>query len=520
MAIIYEIKERRVIPNWRDFRRTLQVGELSAANKSIEPISINISRSIDDWKEQKNIGTAADLLNSAFISGITDKEEIQEAIKHVLENKDKSSQSLIQIIKLLNCKTSIDIQEEKKTILEIDVDTVQEFQAFINNKALHKVINKTKKRTQNEIYNPIIWVELARLYAMHGQTVKAERAILTALHLAPNNRFVVRSATRFFIHTEQSDKALFYLKNSQNIKNDPWLISAHIATSSAAGRFSTYIKDGIKLIDSGNFSDYELTELTSSIGTLEFKDGSFKKAKRLFEKSMISPNDNSLAQLEWISKSDNRFSVNPFSYKNVINPFEAYALDYFQNGNWQDAFYNCIKWFLDMPFSKRPILLGSYIASSLLNDKNSSIILCEVGLQANPHDPTLLNNLIYALLTSGNIEKSNLYINQLKEINLSNLPNEGKITIQATLGLAALRNNEIETGKKLYEAAIQNSEKIKNDYLKNLAVANYTKELVLHNLPGKEDYIHILKNIKINPSHKDIIAVYQEVLELIKNKNL
>ena len=26
MAVIYEIKERRVIPNWRDFKRTLQIG--------------------------------------------------------------------------------------------------------------------------------------------------------------------------------------------------------------------------------------------------------------------------------------------------------------------------------------------------------------------------------------------------------------------------------------------------------------------------------------------------------------
>jgi len=66
MAVIYEIKERRVVPNWRDYKRTLQLGELSQSNKSAEPLVLSIDRSVEDWKEIKNIGTAADLVNSAF----------------------------------------------------------------------------------------------------------------------------------------------------------------------------------------------------------------------------------------------------------------------------------------------------------------------------------------------------------------------------------------------------------------------------------------------------------------------
>ncbi len=515
MAVIYEIKKRRVIPNWRDYKRTLQIGELGLIHPN--NLDINIDRIVKDWSYTKNIGTAAELVGAAFISDKSNFSELDDAISLIKKNSRNSSSTLLSLVEEIEGKANDQKSDTtSKIILEKDVDTIDEFQAFINNKSLFKVINRTKKRSKNEVFNPIVWVELARLYTMHGQEEKAERALLTALHLAPDNRFVLRSATRFFIHTDQYDKALFYLRKSRSLKHDPWLISAHIATSSIMDRFSPLIKNGEKIILSNNFSPFELTELCSSLGTLEFNDGSFKKAKQLFNKSMIQPNDNSLAQMEWVSKEDARFTFNPFAYDSVINPFEAYALDHYENGNWRDAFYNCVKWFLDVPFSKRPILLGSYIAGSLLKDKNASILFCEVGLQANPHDPTLLNNIIYDLATSDKLDDANKYINQIKGINIASLPNESKVTIQATLGLVALRNKEFELGKKLYELAIQNSERIKNDYLFNLAVVNYARELCIADQPEKEKYLDIVSKMEIDDKHKDLIELRKETLEYRK----
>ncbi|WP_297337352.1 hypothetical protein [Algoriphagus sp.] len=517
MAVIYEIKERRVIPNWRDFKRTLQLGELSQSNKSAEPIILNIDRSIEDWKQGKNIGTAADLINSAFVSGIQSS-EVKQAIEFIKSDQQKASSSLLDLIKLIELDSPTPPVISNNSLLEIDVDTVNEFQSFINNKSFHKVINKTKNRTKNELRNPIIWVELARLYTMRGHEHKAENAILTALHIAPNNRFVLRSATRFFIHKEKFDKALFYLRKAEGLKDDPWLISAHIATSSIMGRFSPLIKEGKRLLDSNNFSDYELTELSSSLGTLEFKDGSFKKAKGFFEKSMKMPNDNSLAQLEWVSKDEQRFQINPFQFDKVINPFEARALELYERGNWKDAFYNSIKWFLDMPFSKRPALLGSYIAGSLLNDKKAAIILCQVGLQANPYDPTLLNNLVYNLATSDNQQMLDAYVPQMMEIDINGLPNESKVTFQATLGLVSLKRGDTELGMKMYKVAIQNATNIRNDYLKNLAIANFAMELINLNSPEQMIYIDLVRNMKIPEKHKDLQQLQSEILKKINTQ--
>ena len=478
MAIIHEIEERRVIPNWHDNNRTLQIGELGQSHPN--NLKINIERTLSDWAVAKNIGTAAELVNAAFVSDKSNFSELNDAISLIKNNSEKSSYTLLDLINTIEVESkNKNLYSTSKHILENNLSTIEEFQIFINNKLLFELIHKTKNRSKEEMFNPIVWVELARLYTMQGQEEKAEKALITALHLAPDNRFVLRSATRLFIHTDQPDKALFYLRRSKSLKHDPWLVSAHIATSSIMKRFSPLIKFGRKLVLSDKFLPFELTELYSSLGTLEFSDGSFKKAKQFFDKSMIQPNDNSLAQMEWVSKEDSRFRFNPFAYESVINPFEAYALDYYENGSWKDAFYNCIKWFLDVPFSKRPIILGSYIAGSLLKDKEASILLCKVGLQANPYDPTLLNNITYELATTNNLIEANKYINQIKEIDISSLPNESKVTIQATLGLVALRNKEFEIGKKLYQIAIENSKIIKSDYLYKLAIVNYAKNYIL-----------------------------------------
>lgn len=513
MAIIYELKERRVIPNWRDFKRTLQLGELNSSNVQIEPLKINMDRILADWNNDKNIGTAAEIINGSFISGERGRIEIKEAIEYINVNSEIASQTLFDLIKIISNDTG-PIIDKSTSILEVDYDTVEQFNSFINNKFFHKVINRTKKRALDEMNNPIVWVELARLYSMRGHVEQAKRAMLNALYLAPHNRFVLRSSTRFFIHQGDFEEALFHLKRSSTINSDPWLVSAHIATSSVMGRYSPFLKTGKSLILSGNYSDFDLTELSSSIGTLELKEGSFKNAKSFFEQSMKAPNDNSLAQLEWASKNESRLQFNPFQYNQVINPFEAFALEQFENGQWKESFYNSIKWFLDMPFSKRPIQLGSYIAGSILQDKQSAITLCQVGLQANPNDPNLLNNIVYSIATSENFDLLDEYLPKLLSIDLNSLPNEMKITYQATLGLVAMQQGNHELGKQLYKLSIENAQRIRNEYLANLAIVNFTRELIKHNQPEKSDLLKIVENMKLDKDHKDIEIIRDDVLKM------
>jgi len=516
MAIIYNLEDRRVIPNWRDFKRTVQLNELRGVGSKKPNINFDLSNIKNDWNIENNIGIAADLINASFVSDQIKSKELNEAIQLFKANPNLSSNTINELITLIQGSNS---GIDKKSLLEIDVNTLEQFKAFIDNKTLHKLINKTKTISKKEIRNPIIWVELARLYSMKGQNKKAENAINIALHLAPNNRFVLRCATRFFIHNKIADKALYYLKKSDSIKKDPWLIAAHISTSNVIGRYSPYIKNGISMIDSGNYDPFDLTELASSIGSQEYFEGTFKKAKFFLNKSLISPNDNSLAQLEWLSQDDSRLDINILNYDNVINPFEAHAFDFYNKGEWTKAFENSIKWFLDTPFSKRPILTSSFIAGNMLKDYSSAIFLTKVGLQSRPFDPALLNNILYYSALNDDLSEIDKYVKKIKDINLNNLPNNRKITIKATLGLIALKRNFIEEGLKLYESAIADAKKIGDEYLEKLAILNLTKELVKQNHKYQIKYIDLVKNLKIEKNEVDLIFYKKELFELI-NKRL
>src|SRR5690606_18064033 len=168
MAIIYEIKKRRVIPNWRDYKRTLQIGELGLNHPN--NLNINIDRIVNDWTITKNIGTAAELVSAAFISDKSNFSELDDAISLIKSNPKNSSSTLLSLINTIEGKSiGKKLDSKSKFILEKEVDTIDEFQAFINNKSLFKVIHRTKNRSKNEMFNPIVWVELARLYTMHGQ---------------------------------------------------------------------------------------------------------------------------------------------------------------------------------------------------------------------------------------------------------------------------------------------------------------------------------------------------------------
>jgi tetratricopeptide (TPR) repeat protein len=518
MSTIFQIEERRLIPNWRNFKRTVELGELKFTDSRTPLKIINIDQSVMDWKYEKNIGTAADLINSSYVAGIIDKDETKEAIDFVFSNKDKSSEILLDLSETVKNEIYTGEHKISKEVLEIVYDSMEQFKSLINSKVLYRVINRTKNKTKDEILNPITWVELARLYSINGQIIKASNAIETALHLAPDNRFVLRSATRFFIHTGDFEKAIFFLKKSKSIKDDPWLISAHIATSSLMRRYSPLIKNGQSIITSDKFSNFELTELTSSLGTLEFSAGSFKNAKKLFHKSMLAPNDNSLAQMEWIAKDDPRFKINLFDFKDVVNSFEAFALDNFERGEWKDSFINCLKWFSDMPFSKRPILLGAYIAGSMLDDIDAAIVLCKIGLQANPGNVLLLNNIVYYFAMSGLIDDDNEYFIQFYHINFEDLPDHLKITLQATYGFLHFRTDNIELGKQYYEKAILNAQIAKNEYSQNSAIINYTRELILKNDFDMKKYYDIVKNMKIGKPHKDLEYLQSKILNLYDTK--
>jgi tetratricopeptide (TPR) repeat protein len=515
LANLFLHKDRRVVPNWRSFGKTTVLGELNSiqSENSILRFDTNIDEYIIDWQINKTVIHAADLLSASIVNNKRDNRFVIEAANFVLSNKQKASNSQISLAEqILNKKTDCDLT----TIFnKVSLDTLP---SLIDLIPIRNKIKETKHILQNYPGNAILHVENSRYYSILGQEEHSINSMKIALHLAPNNRFVLRCATRLFAHYEnERNDYLDYIHNilrrSPITKYDPWLTSAEISIATIRKRNSKFIKSGIDLINSKNISPLNFTELASSIGTVELLYGSSKKSREFFNKALIKPNDNSLAQIEWASNKDKQIIVNTSNFEVRMN-FEALTLDNFHNNQFDKALDNAAKWFIDMPFSKRPIMFGSNLASTVLKDQNKAISFVNAGLVSHPNDPQLINNLAYSLSLDGRPDEAFEQLNKIKD---SDYNETTHICLTATKGLALFRRGLIDAGRNQYLDAIAQSKQMKNQELNWIAILNYAREEVRigseysDSIMDSVSKIPSIDNIVITTLKNDVIELYKKI---------
>ncbi len=317
-------------------------------------------------------------------------------------------------------------------------------------------------------------------------------------------------------HIGDIDLAHDIVRKSNLTKHDPWLIATEIALATLRDRNSIFTKSGIQLIDSNNFHPFNTSELASSIASVELKNDNVNKSKKLFEKSLIHPNDNSLAQAEWASQEEaNLIHININDFR-LINSFEANAREYAEQENWQESINFSKKWFFDQPFSKLGVLFGNEIASRKLKDSNQAVEVAKLGLLSHPNDPHLLNNIIYSLCLQNKIEEAEKYLKDVKREDIKSRNFSG-ICLTATKGLLYFRKGFYDVGRQLYFESMTMAKEENNSYLSSLAFINYVREEILI---GNKDIAQAIPDLekisKINEG-KDIGNDAKEVIQLFNN---
>src|SRR5699024_7708486 len=268
MANIFKNKDRHVIPNWRSFDNTAKLGELNGSktiqlDSSFKP---DISDLIEDWKENQNLGVAGDVLGVAIVCNQHNNSVVKEASMYVINHKGDATTALINAAKYIN-------QENIKEIdFSFEFSNIETFAFRENLNVLYQRIQGYKRKLIRNPNNPIAWVELSRLYSINGQEVQAEKAMKNALFLAPENRFVLRNMARFFVHIGDIDLAHDNIKKSIITQHDRWVMATEITLADLRGRGSIFTKKGLQIVESNSFHPFNITELASSIGTLELNN--------------------------------------------------------------------------------------------------------------------------------------------------------------------------------------------------------------------------------------------------------
>lgn len=512
MAFVTSDIDRRVIPNWRNFGETCYMGEVGCYRQpTISARPYPIDEYIESWGDNQTILFASELIGAAVTNDQVKREEVVNAADFIIKNKDKAN---VLQIDLANSIITNAEQIQDKMPSESLLDKLS------SREEIWPKIAYLKFRISFYPYNPILYVEIARYYILLGQEDKAKQMMAIAQHLAPNNRYVSRCAARMWLHYDELEKAHDVITQNEMLKVDPWLLASEISINMLRGRYSRNIKRAKALLNSANYDPFSITELASTIGTLEYNEGANKKSRDFFHQSLVKPNDNSLAQAEWAVSKRIPLIIKGKEAVEVKGNYEAMFRYKYQHDKFDEALEEAVDWLCDTPFSFDAALAGSKTAYIHLKKYDVAEKILNIGLNAHPNDPTFLNNLAYTYALDKKIEEAEKKLGQLEKQTRDDF-DEITVCRKATKGLVAFKKNDIERGRSLYHEAITMAKDIGDQELVWNAVLNYLREEMLatgEQLP--DGVINEVRSIQANADQKYISALKDEVIDLIENRTI
>lgn len=427
-------RQRLLIPRWRSLFFTLSADELSAphlANTSrhIPSGSSNLCEKLVLWRRNPGVVTAGELVEAALVEA-KESEAIGPA-KFLLSTSSSATVPLRRIATVALVKAGR--QEYISPTQPYDLGTEK---------------RNWRRRTRIHPENPLAWVELSLHEVLMGRKKAAERSMTVALQLAPTNRHVLRSASRLFLHLDDSDRAYDIIAQSDATVDDPWLIAAELSFAELVMRKPMYFKQGRRILTNAGLMPRQITELAGAIGTLELMGGRRKKARDYFRQSAIDPTGNALAQAEWVSPSFGYEFVTTDSLASKTEAEEANVIRLFSQEKLREVPDVCQRWSNAEGYSIRPYEIASS-ATTVTGDHAQTVDFAQRGLKIQPDSGILLNNYAFALTHLGEFNKAESALQRIGR-------NDDIVWLisRANRGLLAMRHGKPEVGLTLYMEAV------------------------------------------------------------------
>jgi tetratricopeptide (TPR) repeat protein len=489
---------RKVLPRWRSLART-PTGELVPGTRhSARPASANsptIETLLNRWKISNNPKDAAEVLDAAFVSG--NYAIALPAALQLVENPN-AMPSLRSAAGQILGHTSDRPRPPLPQASELETDKVR------------LAIRSLKLRLELSPRDSITNLEIARLQTLLGQTAAAKKYVERGLSLAPNNRYVLRSTVRFWVHYGDKERALHTLWRTDALRFDPWLQAAEVAVADICNRPPKSVKRFKGEMFERRSNDLSYSELASGLAMLELKAGApARQVRKLLRISLQSPTENALAQAIWSRKRVRlEFNFDPHLTK-VANANEARAWAAYQAGKYEAAVNECGQWLQDEFFSTRAAIAGASICVAFLGRYSDALTFAEHGLRANPDDRALLNSKLVALAYGGRItEALGVFPSLLKfENDRTFLP-----FIHAARGLLAFKVGNFAEGRRYYELAVEAGRSISSVFLALNAAIYWLEQEVSAGTISPKDAVETVRSldeaISKSPSGRDEARIW------------
>lgn len=491
--------ERHIIPRWRHSNLTIMSGETNSlaphpTKDWLDDLS-ELKASITVWEKGPLLSQALELITTALL--YNRPEAGINAIRYVLDNTEERCLANKLAYRLFSLLEDYTLDNTYELDLEDEPTKAK----------------RTIKRLRNDLRsnprNPLGWMDLAHAQASLGQPDKAEKSMRIALASGTPNRIILRSASRLYVHQNEPDRGHQLLYKSETVKHDPWLLAAEVATASMAKHVSRLTRHAKRMIKDDSINHFHKTELAGALATLELEAGQYKAAKKLFRMSLIRPTENSVAQAKWAATLHLGEIEALHSHLDIERGYEARAYHANSQGDWEASVAEAWNWLKDEPYSPLPAIYGSYIASVGSLDFSEAKRIAQAGLKANPNDPFIRNNLVFALV---NMEQLDEAEREFKRIKVQQNDPSIQLILLATEGLINYRKGNTDQGRFLYQKSMDKARQNNNTQALTLASIFLANEEILSQSPSAQkaisNAISIARRHKLTPElaqwHNDL----------------
>ena len=457
--------DRRLVPRWRSSETAARSTEFVSLKRPPTVQAHPDDRPMDAiiaFESDPSIGSAAEALSASILAPMA--VDAKAAARFVIANSDVAPHSLVE---LANFAVAPGDQTETPATLPTS--------SVARTRALLRILPTSAA----------LWSDMARHHASQGNKRQANRCMTTALALAPNHRWMLRTAARFFVHQKESTTAHKLLANHPRTRSDPWLMAAELACAQVAGRAPKFWRQANEILRFDRFAPVHVSELATAVGMMELEAGERKKARKLVHRGLVDPTENALAQVCWATEQ-RHLDESPNIDRLVKSARDAYEAEFklkVQQGELVAALDSGRRWKEDEPFSARPMAEMAFV-SSLLDAHDLTIEMAnQVQRLDGAVDGTLELNRMFAVLSSNRlspvVDGTEIERVKLRLLHLVEHSEQRSYHALANLGLWHYRFGSPIQGREIYRIAVDAARKSHSNEAAAFAAVFAAREAVL-----------------------------------------
>jgi tetratricopeptide (TPR) repeat protein len=457
----FETEPRVLLPRWipTDLQHTLPSTKPFISSSDV--IVDTFEEHKQDWQRDKNLSSAEALVSYAIATNRPIESELERAALFII---DRAPNSLIA-------------RHAKRA--------VQGFPAHPDDKEIHGKIARARRIARFYPYSSLLWSDLAYYHCLAGNHESARKAAITADKVSIGTPAESLPISRCMVHLSEPDFALRAIRKTTKSFASASAICAEMAISHILGVSPQSFRAATRLAISGKLSPQEDALIRAAVATELVNSGSDRKAKKLLSSKTLHPEENTLAQLVWLSTRLD-LEIDPIS-KGVDKAYEAACRSAYNEKNYKKCIKAAELWSDYQPFSVTAISFGSYVAGFLTDDHDRSLNLLIRGQVVGPQSFTIWNNSAFDYAKLNRLDEA------LRALHIATRNAEGDVehdVLTATKGLYLIRSGAVSLGEHLYRQAIQGFMSRKDLRSASIASLMYAEEMALI---GRPDAVALLE---------------------------